>query len=66
MLVEKGHVRLNGSREKSPGHAVKIGDVLTVALDSRIRVLKIKEFEDRRGDATAGRALYEELQPRLD
>ncbi len=32
-LVEAGHVRINGVREKSPGHAVKAGDVLTVALD---------------------------------
>ena len=27
-LVEAGHVRINGVREKAPGHAVKIGDVL--------------------------------------
>ena len=28
-LVASGHVRLNGTREKSPGHAVKPGDVIT-------------------------------------
>ena len=27
-LVEAGHVRINGVREKSPGHAVKEGDVV--------------------------------------
>ncbi|MBT2817718.1 RNA-binding S4 domain-containing protein, partial [Staphylococcus coagulans] len=30
-LVEKGRVRVNGARETSPGHAIKIGDVLTIA-----------------------------------
>ena len=32
-LVESGHVRINGVREKSPGHAVKTGDVITIGLD---------------------------------
>jgi len=31
-LIEAGHVRINGVREKAPGHAVKAGDVLTIGL----------------------------------
>jgi ribosome-associated heat shock protein Hsp15 len=61
-LVERGHVRINGIREKSPGHAVKPGDVLTVALDRSVRVLKVMGFSERRGDASAARGLYEDLQ----
>ena len=61
-LVEKGRVRINGAHEKSPGHAVKLGDVVTVALDGRVRILKIADFSERRGDAAAGRALYDDLQ----
>ncbi|MFL5161017.1 MAG: S4 domain-containing protein, partial [Microvirga sp.] len=60
-LVESGHVRVNGAREKSPGHAIKIGDVLTVALDRTVRVLKVIAFNERRGDAASARVLYEEL-----
>lgn len=60
-LVETGHVRINGTREKSPGHAIKIGDVITVALDRTVRVLKVTDFNERRGDATSARMLYEEL-----
>ena len=60
-LVEKGHVRVNGEREKSPGHAIKIGDVITVALDRTVRVLKVTAFNERRGDAASARVLYEEL-----
>ena len=60
-LVEAGHVRINGVREKSPGHSVKVGDVLTIALDHSVRVLKVAGFSERRGDATAARVLYDEL-----
>ncbi|MET4044414.1 ribosome-associated heat shock protein Hsp15 [Bradyrhizobium sp. F1.2.2] len=60
-LVESGHVRVNGAREKSPGHAIKIGDVLTVALDRTVRVLRVVAFNERRGDAASARVLYEEL-----
>jgi ribosome-associated heat shock protein Hsp15 len=62
-LVEGGHVRLNGVREKAPGHAIKAGDVLTIGLDRSVRVLKVTGFSERRGDALAARVLYEDLQP---
>jgi ribosome-associated heat shock protein Hsp15 len=65
-LVERGHVRINGVRETAPGHAVKAGDVLTIALDRSVRVLKVVGFSERRGDASAARALYEDLQPRRE
>jgi ribosome-associated heat shock protein Hsp15 len=61
-LVEAGHVRVNGVRERSPGHAVKVGDVITVGLDRSVRVLKIVGFAERRGDAASARALYVDLQ----
>jgi ribosome-associated heat shock protein Hsp15 len=63
-LVEAGHVRVNGAREKSPGHAVKPGDVLTIGLDHSVRILKVVGFSERRGDATAARVLYEDLKDR--
>ena len=65
-LVESGHVRINGVREKSPGHAVKLGDVVTIALDNSVRVLKVAGFSERRGDATAARVLFEDLQDRRE
>ncbi|MBR0757472.1 RNA-binding S4 domain-containing protein [Bradyrhizobium jicamae] len=61
-LVESGHVRINGTREKSPGHGVKLGDVVTVALDNSVRVMKVTGFAERRGDAASARVLYEDLQ----
>jgi len=65
-LVERGYVRINGAREKSPGHTVKVGDVLTIALDHSVRVMKVIAFSERRGDATSARVLYEDLQSRKE
>jgi ribosome-associated heat shock protein Hsp15 len=62
-LVAKGRVRINGARQTSPGHAVKDGDVLAIALDARVRILKVAGFSERRGDASAARAIYLDLQP---
>ena len=61
-LVEAGHVRINGVRETSPGHGVKIGDVLTIGLDRNVRLLKVAGFAERRGDAASARVLYADLQ----
>jgi len=65
-LIEAGHVRVNGAREKAPGHSVKAGDVVTVGLDGAVRILKVVGFAERRGDATAARVLYDDLQGRPD
>ena len=65
-LVEAGHVRINGVREKAPGHTVKTGDVLTIGLDRGVRVLKVLGFAERRGDAAAARVLYADLQERRE
>jgi ribosome-associated heat shock protein Hsp15 len=61
-LAKEGHVRLNGARIDTASHKVGLGDVLTVVL-SRVRVVKISGFAERRGAAEAARALYEDLSP---
>jgi ribosome-associated heat shock protein Hsp15 len=65
-LVEAGHIRLNGAREKTPGHSVKLGDVLTISLDHGVRVMKVVGFAERRGDASVARLLYADLQDRRE
>jgi ribosome-associated heat shock protein Hsp15 len=60
-LTQAGFVRVNGSRIDAPGHMVRAGDVITVALDRRVRVLKVKGFAERRGAAGHAAALYEEI-----
>jgi ribosome-associated heat shock protein Hsp15 len=60
-LAGSGYVRVNGTRVDAPGRMVRSGDVITVALDRRVRVLKIVGFRERRGPAGTGETLYEEL-----
>jgi ribosome-associated heat shock protein Hsp15 len=62
-LAVSGHVRINRDRTDSASHAVKIGDVLTIALVGGVRVLKILAPGDRRGPAAEARLLYEDLSP---
>ena len=60
-LAGAGYVRVNGARIDAPGRFVRAGDVITVALDLELRVLKVRAFVDRRGPASTGASLYEEL-----
>jgi ribosome-associated heat shock protein Hsp15 len=62
-LAAAGHVRINGQRIDAPSRAVRPGDVVTVALDRVVRVLKVVGFAERRGSADAARALCEALEP---
>jgi ribosome-associated heat shock protein Hsp15 len=57
-LAASGHVRINGQRVNAAGRAVKVGDVLTIALPKTVRVLKIVAFAERREGASAARRLY--------
>jgi ribosome-associated heat shock protein Hsp15 len=60
-LASAGYVRINGARIDAPSRVVRTGDVITVALDARVRVVKVRGFASRRGSAVAGRNLYDEL-----
>lgn len=62
-LAVSGHVRLNSQRIDAASRTVRAGDVVTVALDRTVRVLKVLSFAERRGSADDGRALYEDLSP---
>jgi ribosome-associated heat shock protein Hsp15 len=62
-LATAGRVRINGARVLAPAKPVRTGDVVTIALDARVRVLKVTGFALRRGPADAGRALYEDMAP---
>ena len=61
-LAGAGYVRVNGMRIDAPGRMVRAGDVITVALDRRVRVVEVRGFRERRGPAGTGETLYEELR----
>jgi ribosome-associated heat shock protein Hsp15 len=62
-LVTSGHVRLNGERVSASSRLVRSEDVITIALDRQVRILKVAGFAERRGDAEAARGLYADLTP---
>jgi len=62
-LAASGHVRINGRRVDAPSRAVRPGDVVTVALDRAVHVLRVLDFSERRGSADEARRLCEALAP---
>ncbi|GGF81206.1 hypothetical protein GCM10007301_46660 [Azorhizobium oxalatiphilum] len=60
-LVRSGHVRLDGQRITGAGHMVRAGQVLTVSLNAGVRVLRIRGFAERRGDATSASELLDDI-----
>lgn len=62
-LAASGHVRLNGARIDAASRPVKRGDVVTVALDRGVRLLKVTGFAERRGSAVLARDLCEDMSP---
>ena len=65
-LADAGLVRVNAARVDSSSRPVRPGDVVTIALDRHVRVLKVKGFTERRGSADIARALFDDLTPRPD
>jgi ribosome-associated heat shock protein Hsp15 len=60
-LTTAGFVRLNGKRMTAASHPVRIGDVVTVALDRTVRVVRVEGLCGQRGGAPVARALYRDL-----
>lgn len=60
-VAESGLVRVNGDRINAASRPVRIGDIVTVALD-RVWVLKVAGFSERRGKASDAAQLFENLQ----
>lgn len=64
-LATSGRVRINREKTENAARPVKIGDVLTIALDSGVRVLRITGMATRRGPASEAQLLYQDLAPPL-
>lgn len=62
-LVADGKVRVNKDKVLKPSHAVRPGDVLTVRVGERVRILKVLGPGVRRGPASEAQTLFEDLTP---
>ena len=61
-LVEAGHVRINGSRVIVPAKPVNAGDILTIALERQVRILRVVQVGERRGPFREASLLFEEIE----
>ncbi len=62
--VNGGHVHVNGERSK-PAHAIKAGDMLKITKAGSTYIITIMALAERRGNASAAQALYEETAESL-
>lgn len=62
-LVTGGKVRLNRTRIDKASQTVKCGDVITVSIGGRVRVLKVLAPGVRRGPAQEAQTLYDDMTP---
>ena len=59
-----GRLRVNGEPTGKAHYAARIGDVLTFAIGTEVRVIRILALGERRGPAPVAQELYEDLAPR--
>lgn len=62
-LVQDGRVRVNRERTTKPSHTVQPGDVVTLTVHRKVRILRVVEPGVRRGPATEAATLFEDLTP---
>ncbi len=60
-LIEEGFVRVDARRADVPSKPVGPGDVLTIALERQVRVVRILGIAGRRGPSREARALFEDV-----
>jgi len=59
-LAVSGHVRVNRDKVSAASRLVHPGDILTLALGDRVRVVRVVGLAERRGSYEHARTLYEE------
>ena len=62
-LIASGKLRINGEVTSKPHRQAQIGQVLTFAQGSLIRVIRIENIGKRRGPSAEALSLYTDLDP---
>ena len=60
-VIADGHVRVDGRRVEKPSEEVRVGSIVALPLNDRVRVLRVVALPQRRGPAAEARDCYEEL-----
>jgi ribosome-associated heat shock protein Hsp15 len=62
-LVSAGRIRINRKKCDNPADPIRLGDVLTIPLETGVRVLRVVGLGTRRGSPADALTLYEDLSP---
>jgi ribosome-associated heat shock protein Hsp15 len=62
-LISTGKLRINGEITSKPHRQAQIGQILTFAQGTHIRVVRIDEIGKRRGPAAEAELLYTDIDP---
>jgi ribosome-associated heat shock protein Hsp15 len=62
-LVTEGQVRVNKARAEKPALAVKPGDILTIGVHGRVRILEVVMPGEKRGGAPEAALLFKDHSP---
>ena len=60
-ITEAGYIRINGARINAPGRMIRTGDIITLALDRGVRVVRVIGFAERRGAPQSVAVLYQDV-----
>lgn len=61
VMIEEGHMRLNGVHVQRASLEVQIGDILTFAQGNAVRIIEVLALPERRGPPVMARSHYREL-----
>ncbi len=61
VVIDGGHVRIDGKRVLKASETVRVGSTIALPLRDQVRVLRVLALPARRGPATEARTCYEEL-----
>jgi ribosome-associated heat shock protein Hsp15 len=62
-LVGQGGLRINRQPTEKPHARLRVGDIVTLPLRGRVRVLEVLSLAERRGPASEAATLYREIPP---
>jgi ribosome-associated heat shock protein Hsp15 len=62
-LVGQGGLRINRQPTEKPHARLRVGDVITLPLRGRVRVLEVLALATRRGPASEAATLYRQIPP---
>jgi ribosome-associated heat shock protein Hsp15 len=65
-LLHNGHARMDGRKITSCSTPVTLGNVITLVLQDRVRVIQVEGLPARRGPATEAQSCYTALNLDLD